>query len=1372
MGNFYIFQQTLSNGRYTTGGYFTTEDLNGNVIDFIIPHNNVIKVNGDITLEYYEGQSLYILASGKVTLGNVIINNPEDNQSITQDISDGKNGTQTVTINSKNDVKILDVRSGIDTNKLPNILEDNPSLPSGVNATFNPPTSADIIAIDYDKFNEYGFFMGTYIINSGGNVLLTNQYKPNYNLGLNSGNIKVGEIYTSTFDEKNGGAIAISTMSGNISTQSLNSSSNSNYGKSGNGGNITISTMSGNISTPDLNSSSKSSLENSGNGGNITLITSEGNLITTVLNSISSSYNGNSGNGGNITLITSRGNLTTDTLYSYSDSSLGNSGNGGNIIISAMSGNISTQYLHSYSISSLGTSGNGGNITLNITEGNISTQNLSTFSSSLSGNSGNGGNIKLSSMGGNMATQTLDTYSYSPNGNAKNGGNIDLSNKGGNISTQYLNSYSFSPNGNAENGGNINLTISSGNLTTQSLFTSSRSSTGNAKNGGNINLTISLGNLTTQSVNSFSISDSGNSGNGGNITLKTSESNIFIPYITSSAKGQGGNGGKILLMGDKLDINNIVINSDGQNGSNGGLIKLESPLIQLTNSDLSSSSYGSGNSGQIELNSTGNINLNNSRLFTTLEPGSTGNGGNIQIQTKQNLNLSNFSLINTGTYSIGNAGNININAENLSLKDGSSLQSLTVDQGNAGNIFLNVINGNISLNNSSSISTSATKTASGNSGNITLDSSRLSILNGSQIQALTEGIGTSKAGEIIIKTRDHIMIGGVDPNFVNPDKNALPGTNVSKRDSDYQDDLNTGNQYIKYLGSNNSIATAQQIQISDFYLDNPHKTNPNIEYSTRVPYISIKATGDDKIHVYAIKVNPGTRAVFDIDNTGDNESGKYGTSDFKTFPAINTKLTLLDSQGKILASNDDNSHGLGNGGSNNSLTLQQDPYLRYTFTQGGIYYIQVSNFDDQGVPSSYNFYGSTIKNTSYDLQISLEPNLIQANTNNNGQPSGLFAYTTGAGKAGNINLNTSILTLENNGLISATTSGGEGGSININANKLNVNSGGQLLTTTSGNNAAGDINIQVKESINLNGKNTGFFANTAPNSTGNGGNIKIDPIIMNIENGAAIAVNSDGSGVGGNIFLQAVNLVLNNGNINAETVNSNGGGITLEIGNYLLLANNSKITSTAGTLQSGGNGGNIIINAPFIIGLSTNPNHQIIANAFTGKGGNILINTYGIFGTEYIDIQASSQSGPQGIVEINTPGIDPTSGLTKLSSVPIDLSGLIDNSCRGLLSDKNSFTVTGKGGITPDPTEPLTPDKIWQDWGFLPKNINQESALIPQNTLQKEKTNQPKEIREAQGFIKDDKGNIILTSQPLQVIANGVYLHPLDCERLRELNIK
>ena len=904
---------------------------------------------------------------------------------------------------------------------------------------------------------------------------------------------------------------------------------------------------------------------------------------------------------------------------------------------------------------------------------------------------------------------------------------------GGNINSQSLYSYSklYSYSGTAGNGGGMTLTAG-GNINTQSLDSYSRSVSGTAGNGGGMTLTAG-GNINTQSLYSYSQSDSGTAGNGGDITIKISEGNILIAYISSSGTGQGGNGGTIQLTGDKLDLNGIVINSDGKNGSNGGLIKLDSPWIQLTNSDLSSSSYSSGKSGRIELNSTGDINLNNSRLFTTLEPGSTGQGGNIEIKA-QNLNLTNYAVINTGTYSSGNAGNIKITAENVSLTDSSSLQSLTTDKGNGGNISLDVTNGNISLTRNSIISTSATKTASGNSGNIELNSRLLSLSKGSQIQALTEGKGTSKAGTITVRARDSIIINGVAPDSSNPDLNALPPQNIFK--SDYSDD-----QIITDIGTNNSITTAQQLQASNFYLNNPNQPNDNVEYSTRVPYTSIQGTGDDKIHVYAIKVNADTKAVFDIDLTGNNSSGTMGTPDYKTFPAINTKLTLLDSQGKELASNDDSPSGLGAGGSDPTMTLQQDPYLRYTFTQGGTYYIQVSNFDGTGVPSSYeDDDGYTNEGTSYNLQISLETNPIEANITSQGKPSGIFAYTTGAGKAGDIILNTGDLKLENTGQISAFTKGsGNGGSVNITASQnINITGQGKLAVESSGTGNAGDISI-TSPIINLSDK-----AKIGVDSTSSG----------NTSSGNTISA--------GNITIQTNFLKLDNAAITAKNASGNGGNININTQN-LILRHNSEISTTAGSPNNPGNGGQITINAKngYVVAVPTEDS-DIVANAFGGNGGKIYISAIRVLGLETrgrlntaqlqtirtnntSDLAASSDVGRDGTVAIQSLGINPSQGLVAIPVNLVDPSGLIAQDCNSNNSNsaqsQSEFIITGRGGLPPSPDDMLTAGALPAKWVTRGKG---DRAILPIGIVP---TTAP--LIEAQGMVRNANGDIVLIAQPV-----------------------
>ena len=1513
----------LENATYTTGGYFMTENLDGSLVNFLNPHQNTIKVDGDITLGDYKGASLYILSSGKVTFGNVEIIQPENNRSITQSIANGQGGSQTITVNSKNDVGILDVRTGIDNQKLLGILEQTPTLPLDVTATFANPSSAAITAGD--------------ITNRGGNILLTNQFKPNLSLISQPANITVGGVSTSSFDEKDGGSITIQTNYGDISTLGLFASSfafdksvnggnillqtgkgnisttyvlslvNSNLGTTEHGGAITFQANGGNISTQGLFSSSSanggaitllasgditvtspisSEAAGIGNGGNIYLHSSNGSIDTTggaVTAQVTDGSNG-TGNGGAITFVakndiktgdvnagagsgssasihltSTNGNITTQILYadayggdggeiklnaygdifnqyliSYSFSSSGNgapitvqsnagnissqgvyslssaanggaisllafgnittgsifsegAGNGGKIIFSSSNGSIdttggtvtaqiadgsngngnggaiaftakndiktgdlnsgagsgsgasihltskdgnistknlytdtfggnggeiklnaygdiSTQNLISNSIAYAGASGNGGNISLQ-TNGNISTQTLESYSLGNTGASGNGGNISLQTNVGNISTQTLESYSLGNAGDSGNGGNISLRSNLGNISTQTLGSYSITGlllgsdiGGDSGNGGDILVQTNAGNISASEFITTfSNASLGISGNGGNISLRADNGNISAQLIQSLSVSPI-RSGNGGNISLTVSKGNISIPYIDSSILGEGGTGGIIQLTGDKLSINNMVINSDGQGGGNGGIIKLNAPLIQINNSDLTTSSYGSGKSGSIELNSTGNITLNNSRLFTTLEPGSTGAGGQIQIRA-QNLNLTNFSLINTGTYSIGNAGNITINSENISLTDGSSLQSLTADRGNAGNIFLNIGN-DISLSNNSSISTSATQIASGNSGNIQLNSQTLSLLNGSQIQSLTEGIGTSKAGGIIVNVSDRIIIGGVDPNFANPDPNASPQNNPSKQDYNFQS--------IQDIGTNNSIITAQQLQANDFYIGNPNRNNIDVEYSTRIPFVSLRIMGDDKVHVYAIKVNAGTRAVFDVDNTGSiyTETANQNTI---TMPVINTKLTLLDRYGKELASNDDASHAFGAEGSVRSMTFQQDPYLKYTFAQGGTYYIQVSNFDGNGVPSTNLTEPINNAQTSFNLQISLAPNPIQANINSQGQPSGIFAYTQGAGNAGNINLNTSILKLESGGSISAFTNGnGNGGTVNINANTLvDLGTGVQnfapvISVETSGAGKAGDIIINTSNFIlSETARITATATKTATN-TEQGGSITLNASQMNLAGTVGIFAETQGIAPAGTL------------NLNPHLSDRN-----LQV----TLAPNSQISaSTTGS----GKGGSILVTAPEAITVS-GKGKLAVETTGIGNAGNISFSTKQLTLTDGVLVSAStSGTGKAGDISIKANNFNLSNGAriqTTTSSfgnsgeikVIVDDKFSITGNNTGLFAN-TEITSTGKGGnIFIDPQLVLLQDGATITASSLGSGIGGDVTIFAKN---------------------------------------------------------
>ncbi|MGH2414315.1 MAG: S-layer family protein, partial [Microcystaceae cyanobacterium] len=289
----------------------------------------------------------------------------------------------------------------------------------------------------------------------------------------------------------------------------------------------------------------------------------------------------------------------------------------------------------------------------------------------------------------------------------------------------------------------------------------------------------------------------------------------------------------------------------------------------------------------------------------------------------------------------------------------------------------------------------------------------------------------------------------------------------------------------------------------------------------------------------------------------------------------------------------------------------------------------------------------------------------------------------------------------------------------------------------------------------LQGRDSGLFANTAPNSTGDGGNIFIDPRTVNIRDGAGISVTSRGIGKAGNIQLQTGSLTLENGAfLSAETASSEGGNIQLQVRDLLLMRHNSKISTTAGTASAGGNGGNIKINTGFLIAVP-NENSDITANAFEGRGGNIQITTQGIFGiqlrerqTSLSDITASSDFGVNGIVEINTPDIDPSRGLVELPEKTVDVAGLVAQGCPADVGPRASkFVITGRGGLPENPSQPLSGDAVQVDL-VEPAPVGSRGANPAPGAEDRTnaKSSVPTTIVEAQGWAMNDKGQVILTA--------------------------
>jgi large exoprotein involved in heme utilization and adhesion len=264
-------------------------------------------------------------------------------------------------------------------------------------------------------------------------------------------------------------------------------------------------------------------------------------------------------------------------------------------------------------------------------------------------------------------------------------------------------------------------------------------------------------------------------------------------------------------------------------------------------------------------------------------------------------------------------------------------------------------------------------------------------------------------------------------------------------------------------------------------------------------------------------------------------------------------------------------------------------------------------------------------------------------------------------------------------------------------------------------------------------------------------------------------VASLGSGKAGNLEVVADSIGLDNrGTISAATVSGEGGNIALQVQDLILMRNKSEISTEAGGT---GNGGNIDVDSRFIVAVP-NEDSNIIANAFQGRGGNINITTQRIFGLEYrprltpqSDITASSEFGVNGTVQINTPGIDPNRGLAQLPANVVDATGLIDRRCvvAGGTAQISRFTVTGRGGLPPNPNETLNEEGLLEDLG-TPAMARDRATTGVQTAAVASSSSSPNRLVEAQGWIIGADGKVILTAQAPTATPQHPWQTPASCQ--------
>jgi filamentous hemagglutinin family protein len=1052
----------------------------------------------------------------------------------------------------------------------------------------------------------------------------------------------------------------------------------------------------------------------------------------------------------------------------------------------------------------LGSQGNGGNITID--SGSFSLRDGAQLSASTSGQ-GNAGNVTVSALDSVSLADNAAIFSTVEPGGVGKGGNIDINAAtlslidGAQLVTITRGASATQPAGRGD-AGNVNIKVTSavslaGEKNDLVSAIGSSTQTGTEGNGGNI--TIDSGSFSLRDRAVLSASTRGQ-GNAGNVTVSALDSvSLADAYIFSTVGvGSVGNGGNIDINAAKVSL--------------------------IDTAYLSASTFGQGNAGNVTVRALDSVSLADAYIFSTVSAGGVGKGGNIyinaatlslidraQLQTltskasatqppgrgdagNVNVNVTGavdiageknglvsgiFSLVQTGT--VGNGGNITIDSGSFSLRDGAQLQASTSGQGNAGNVTVRALDAVSLAGQPTAIFSTVEPGGVGKGGNLDINAATLSLIDSAQLLTATRGAsntqpaGRGDAGNVNIKVTGAVDIAGEKNGLVSGIFSLVQtgtvgnGGNITIDSGSFS--LRDGAQLqASTLGQGNAgnvtVSALDSVSLAD---------NANI-LSTVEPG-GIGKGGNIDINAATLSLIDGAQLVTitrEASNTQPAGRGNAGNVNVNVSGSVDIAGEKNGLFSGILSRVETGT--VGNGGNitidSGSFSLRDGAFLTAsTRGQGNAGNVTVSALDSVSLADNADILstvepggigkGGNIDINAATLSLIDGAQLVTITREaSNTQPAG-------RGDAGNINVKVTgavDIAGEKNGFFSGilsfvqTGTVGNGGNITIDSGSFSLQNGAQLAASTSGQGNAGTIKVNAADFFTISGKssnlNSGLFVNSQ-STTGTAGNIIVTSPRVTLDNG---------------------------GTLNAQSASGNGGDINLQT-DLLLLRRGAQISTTAGTAEAGGNGGNITINAPngFIVA-GVRENNDITANAFSGSGGRVTINATGIFGMTVRtredlvrllgtnldpqllptnDITAISQTSPtlNGTVTVNTPDVDPNRGLVNLPTVALDTE--VSQVCQPRSAEnQSSFVITGRGGLPPNPrTEPLTPDAVQVDWVTLNPNSNNRTPTVIKNPT----ATPPQPIIEATGWMRNEKGEVVLTANPSTVTPHSPWITPASC---------
>ncbi|BCL37719.1 beta strand repeat-containing protein [Nostoc sp. MS1] len=273
------------------------------------------------------------------------------------------------------------------------------------------------------------------------------------------------------------------------------------------------------------------------------------------------------------------------------------------------------------------------------------------------------------------------------------------------------------------------------------------------------------------------------------------DANSLIPSGLRNETLATGNNGEIAVTTRQLVLEQggrINSYTYGSGKSSNITLKVDDSLkligftpIYPNPSSISTGTYGVGSAGDIHI-STRQLTAVNGGAISAASLGS-GAAGNVTVKATELIELNGFmpglfipSSISSPALSAGNAGNVQVDTNRLILSNGGRVDSSTVASGKGGNLVINAtdsieVMGTVpGSRNPSLISSSANildesfrqrfklpPAPSGDSGSLTINTSKLTVSDGALINVQNEGSGNAgalriNAGSIFLNNRGRI----------------------------------------------------------------------------------------------------------------------------------------------------------------------------------------------------------------------------------------------------------------------------------------------------------------------------------------------------------------------------------------------------------------------------------------------------------------------------------------------------------------------------------------------------------------------------------------------------------------------------------------